>query len=72
MSHHDNQMIPRYLFQNIHNLNTCLAVQSSCRLISKYNIRVVYQGSRDCDTLHLTSGKLIRFLVHMIPESNLL
>ena len=71
MGDHYHQLACRYLLEYRHDLGTRLRVQSPCRLISKYDIRIVDQSSCDSNTLNLTAGHLSRQLVDLIAQTYL-
>ena len=55
--------------QNVHNLHAEFAVKRARRFVRKNDFGVVYDGSCDCNTLHLSARKLvglfIDFLMHV-------
>ena len=72
MGDHDDQPVPGYLLQYGHDLGAGLCIKSSRRLIRQDDIRVVYESTRDRDSLHLTARHLGRSLVYLIAQSDLL
>ena len=68
--HHDDEPVFRDLLQQLHNLHRGIGVQGARRLIRQENIRVVHQGAGNGDTLHLSAGHLVRFLLKLIPETD--
>ena len=71
MCHHNNQTIFGNFFQQIHYLNTCIAVQRPGRFVRQQNIRIVDQGARNGYSLHLTARKLVRTFFYLVAQSNL-
>ena len=69
--HHD-QPILGDLLEQIHDLDTGVAVQRAGRLVGEQDIRIVDQRARDRDTLHLTAGELRGLFVDMLLEPDLL
>ena len=69
MSDHDHQTVFGHLLKQIHHLHTGIAVQRACRLVGQQNIRIIDQRPRDCHTLHLPAGKLIRLLMYLLSKS---
>ena len=58
------------IFQNIHDLNSRLTVQVTGRLIGKDDRRLCGNCSGYSNTLLLSTGKLVRSVIHTIFQSN--
>ena len=71
MRHHDDKLLFCHLAQNVHNLHAGLRVKCTGRLVGKQNIGVVYQRTRDGNTLHLTARHLCGTLLQLIRKSHL-
>ena len=69
---HDDEAVFRDLFQKLHDLNTRLAVQCAGRLVGQQDVRVVDEGARNGDTLHLAAGHLGGVFVQLVAQANLL
>ena len=72
MGDHHDQPILGDLLEQIHDLDTGVAVQRAGRLVGEQDIRIVDQRARDRDTLHLTAGELRGLFVDMLLEPDLL
>ena len=57
--------------KNIHNLETCLAVEIAGGFIAEQNLRVIDQCPGNCDPLLLTPGKLIGAVSSSSPRRTL-
>ncbi|CDC61055.1 6-pyruvoyl-tetrahydropterin synthase [Clostridium sp. CAG:448] len=69
---HDNQFVLGNALENFHDLHAGFGVKRAGRLIRKQNIRVIDQGTRDRDTLHLSAGHLIGAFVKLVAQSDAL
>ena len=72
MGNHNNETVFCNLLQKIHNLHACLCIKCTGRFIRKQNLRIIDQCTRDCHTLHLSTGHLIWLFMDLATESNLL
>ena len=72
MCDHNDQTVFRYLSKKIHDLHTGVTVQCPGRLICKQDLRIIDQRSCNCNSLHLASRHLVRLLVKLLPQTNLL
>ena len=72
MCDHNDQTVFRYLSKKIHDLNTGVTVQCPGWLICKQDLRIIYQRSCNCDSLHLASRHLVRLLMKLLPKTHLL
>ena len=70
MGHHDHQPVFCHFFAQIHDLDGCLAVQGSCRLVGQQDVRVVYKRPCDGHPLHLTSGHLVGLFVQLVAQAH--
>ncbi len=60
------------LLNKVHDAPACFAVKTACRLICKYDVRVVNERSRNRNALLLPSGELIRILIPLAFQSDAL
>ena len=67
---HDHQTVPGHFFQQIHDLDTGLGVQSAGGFVRQQDIRVVDQGPGDCHTLHLSAGHLVGLFVDLVAQTH--
>ena len=72
MRDHDDELIPGYFLEYLHDLYARFRIERACRLVGKQNIRIVYQCACYSDSLHLTAGHLIRLFPELIAETDLL
>ena len=70
MGYHDNQSVGSDFFQNIHNLNACFCIQCTGGFIRQNNIGVVYNGSGNGDSLHLSAGHFVGLFIKLIAKSH--
>ena len=68
---HDDEAVLCDLLQKVHDLHARVTVESSRRFIREHDVRVIDEGARDRDALHLSAGHLVRLLVHLFPETDL-
>ena len=71
MRDHDDELIPGYLLEDIHDLHGGLGVERAGRLVGKQDIRVVHERAGNGDALHLAAGHLVRLLIELIAEADL-
>ena len=69
---HDNQTVFCDLFEEVHDLYARLCIERARRLVCKKDLGVVYKGSCNSDSLHLAAGHLVRLLMCLLSESDLL
>ncbi len=67
---HQNESVFRYLFEDIHDLNAGFRIKCTGRLIGKDDVGIGDQSSCDGDSLTLTAGKLVGFLVYLVVKSD--
>ena len=72
MRYHDDQPVGGYLLEYAHDLGAGLCIESSRRLISENDVRVVDERPGYGHSLHLTAGHLCRLLVYLIAKPHLL
>ena len=58
MGHHDDQTVLSDVSQEVHDLDAGLGVKSTGRFVCQENFRIVDQGARNGNALHLTARKL--------------
>jgi hypothetical protein len=68
---HSNALFNVQVDQNLHHDICGAGVEVSCRLIEKQNFRLICNGTCNCYSLLLTSGKLIWKVVHASFETNI-
>ena len=68
---HDHQTVPGHLLEQLHHLNTGLAVQCTGGLVRQQDIRVVHQCAGNGHTLHLAAGHLAGVLVELVAQAHL-
>ena len=68
---HDHQPVFGDLFQQLHDLDAGLAVQSAGRFVGQQDVRVVHQGAGDGHALHLTAGHFAGVLVQLVAQADL-
>jgi hypothetical protein len=61
--HHDRDPALVELLENVHDLETCAAVEVAGRLIGEDDFRIVDESTRDRDSLLLAAGKLARMMI---------
>ena len=71
MSYHNYETVVSYFLEKLHYLNARVRIKRTRGLVCKENIGVVYQRTRDSDSLHLTARHLIGLLVKLIAKSDL-
>ena len=67
---HDHQTVLGDLFQNLHNLQAGLGIQSAGGLVSQDDIRVVNDGTSNGHALHLTAGHLVGLFLQLIAQTH--
>ena len=72
MRDHDDELIPGYLLEDIHDLHGGLGVERAGRLVGKQDIRIVHKRAGDGDALHLAAGHLVGLFIHLIAETHAL
>ncbi len=71
MGDHDNGHIRlREFFDDIEDLLNHFRVKRAGGFIEEYDLRVHIEGTRDGDTLLLSTGELIRVLVHLVQNTD--
>ncbi len=68
---HDDKAFFGNFLQQVHDLNTGLAVQCTGGLVRQQDVGIVHQSAGDGDTLHLTAGHLARPLVQLVAQAHL-
>ena len=71
MGDHDHQPVIRHLLQQLHDLDTGLAVQGSGWFVRQQNIRVIDQRPSDRHSLHLSAGHLVRLFMQLVSKPHL-
>ena len=71
MGDHDDELVLRNLFQDLHDLHRGIGIQSAGGLVSKEDIRIIDQGAGDGNTLHLSAGELVGLFVDLIAQAYL-
>ena len=71
VGHHNYQPVAGDLFENVHDLNAGLRIQSAGGFVRKDYLRVVYKRSGYGDTLHLSAGHLGGLFAQLIAQTNL-
>ena len=69
--YHYNKLITGNFLQQSHNLNTCLRVKRTRRLVGKKNMGIINKGTGNGNSLHLSARHLVRLFVNLVAESNL-
>ena len=72
VSNHNDQTVLGDLPQDIHDLQACLGIQRTGRLICQNDIGVIHNGTGDSYTLHLSAGHLVRSFMQLISQAHLL
>ena len=72
MSYHDNEALACDLTDKLHDLHAGHRIKSAGRLVGKKNFRLVNKGTCNSNTLTLTTRKLVRSLIILIREANLI
>ena len=60
MRDNDDELFCREAFECIEHLSAGIGIQSAGRLVGHDNLRILDERTRDCDTLLLAAGELIR------------
>ena len=68
VGHHDDQSVLSNVSQEVHDLDAGLGVKSTGRFVSQENFRIVDQGTRNGDALHLTARKLRGLLPDVLGQ----
>ena len=68
MRDHDDEALARDLLDKIHDLHAGFGIERARRLVREQDLRVVYEGARDGDALHLPARKLIGLFVQLAPQ----
>ena len=55
MCNHDDELVARDLLEQIHDLNACCGIQGTGGLIGEDDLRIIYEGPGDGNSLHLTA-----------------
>ena len=71
VGNHDDQTVFCDLFKKVHDLDARLGIECTRRLVCKKDLRVIYKSSRNGNSLHLTARHLIRLLVGLLAEADL-
>ena len=70
MGYHDDKVILRHLFEKLHHLFACVAVESAGGFIRKQNGRAVHQCTRNGNPLHLPTRELHGFFLGLFQQTN--
>ena len=68
---HDNQAVIGDFLEQFHDLHRRGSIQGAGRFVRQQDIRVIDQGPGNGNSLHLAAGHLVRFLVHLITQTDL-
>ena len=68
--HHDYQTVAGDFGEQIHDLHACFRVEGARRLVSQNDFRLVDQGARDGDALHLAARKLAGLFVDVLAKAD--
>ena len=71
MGNHDDQLFPRDLPQDLHDLNAGLGIQRTGRFIRQQDIRVVDQRTGNRNPLHLSARHLGRPFADLVAKPDL-
>ena len=67
MGDHDDELVFRDLFDEVHDLNRSLAIKGAGWLIGEKDVWLIDESTRDGDSLALATRKLVWFLgVHVL------
>ena len=69
--HHHHKPILCHLFKKLHDLYRRLGIKRTGRLICKKYIRIIYKGTGNRHTLHLSAGKLVGPFVDMLCKPHI-
>ena len=69
---HDDELFMRDLLQDVHDLDGGLRVERAGRLVGQQDLGVVDKGAGNGHALHLAAGHLVRALVELVAEADLL
>ena len=69
---HDDELLVRDLLQDVHDLDGGLGVERAGRLVGQQDLGVVDKGAGNGHALHLATGHLVRALVELVAEADLL
>ena len=67
---HDDQAVVCDFREQVHDLDARLGVERAGGLVGQQDLRVVDEGARDGDALHLPAGKLAGLLVHVLGQAH--
>ena len=68
--HHDYQAVAGDFGEQIHDLHACFRVEGARRLVGQNDFRLVDQGARDGDALHLAARKLAGLFIDVLAEAD--
>ena len=71
MRDHNDELILRYLLENVHYLHGGIGVERAGRLVGQENIRIIDERTGNGNALHLAAGHLVRLLLKLIAEADL-
>ena len=71
MRHHHDQAVIGHPLEDVHDLDTDLAVKGAGRLVGEHNVRVVHEGAGNRHALHLATRELARPLVDVLRKPHL-
>ena len=72
VGHHNDELVPGDLLQQVHDLYRGVRVQGAGRLVRHEDVRIVHQGAGNGYPLHLAAGHLVGLFVKLIPKPHLL
>ena len=72
VGNHDDQAVLGDFGKKVHHLDAGFRIQGAGRFVSKHDIGVVDERTGNRNALHLTTGKLVGFLVDMLAQTDAL
>ena len=70
MRDHDDKAVAGNIFEDVHDLHARLGVEGARGFVGEDDLRVVHDGARDGDALHLAAGHLRGALIQLIAEAD--
>ena len=68
--HHDDEAVAGHVAQQVHDLHARLRVEGAGGLVGQKDLRVIDEGARDGDALHLAARHLRGLLVDVVLQAN--
>ena len=68
MRDHDDEALPRDLFDEVHDLHAGVGIERARGFVGEQDVGVVDERTRDGDALHLPARELVGLFIELFPE----